>query len=391
MKSKLTSIILRRWVIIALILIIVFGAYIRLVDYRWPYLRNIDSYNFARDIEDIVSNGGAFPARNELAQAPFGVDRVISQDFYVYFVAYMYMLYHMATGTQLFQFLIWFPALLGALAAVPMYFLVKTLYDKKAAVIAAALIVFDAAIMARTLGGDPDSDGIVLLMPLIVLALYFITYKISTKEGFVKKTILLSVLTGLSLAAWYYTWSGFWFVVWIITGFLLVKIFLRFAGTKKIKYTLYSFKTQIFSYAIIIFMFLLLTVPIFGMSTIISTATGPFSFQEIKSEATTFPNVYVSVAELQSPGDAKEIINRIGISFFFLIFSLIYLLYSFVKKRQHIDTIILLLIWFVGPFLATLVAVRFTILFSAPIAIGTGILFSKILRLASGEDKGVDD
>jgi asparagine N-glycosylation enzyme membrane subunit Stt3 len=390
MKQKLASILLRRWVIIALILIIVFGAYVRLVDYRWPYLRNIDSYNFARDIEDIISNHGALPARNELAQAPFGVDRVISQDFYVYFAAYVYMFYHAATGTEMFQFLLLFPALLGALLAVPMYFLVKTLYDKKAAVMAAAFIVFDTAIMARTLAGDPDSDGIVLIMPLIVLALYFMTYKISS-AGFTKKTIIMSLLTGLSLAAWYYTWSGYWFVVWIITSFLLAKIVIRFFGTKKIMYSIRSFKTQIFSYAIIIAILLLLTVPVFGASPIVSTVTGPFSFQEIKSEAKTFPNVYVSVAELQAPGDAKEIINRIGMPFFFLVFSLIYLLYSFAKKRQHADIIILLLIWFVGPFIATLAAIRFTILFSAPIAIGTGILFSKILRLTSGEDKSMDD
>ena len=55
------------------------------------------------------------------------------------------------------------------------------------------------------------------------------------------------------------------------------------------------------------------------------------------------------------------------------------------------DTVILLLIWFIGPLLATIVAVRFSILFSAPIAIGSAIFLSKMFRLASGEDQKFED
>ncbi len=391
-KNTLLAFLSKRWVIIALVVIMILGMYIRLIDYRWPYLRNIDSYNFARDIEDIVNNGGALPARNELAQAPFGVDRVISQDFYVYFSAYAYMFYHIfSQGTSLFQFLIWFPAFLAALMAIPMYFLAKTLYDRKAGVLAAAFIMFDASIIARTLGGDPDSDGIVLLMPLVVMALFVVAHKISLEQGFRKKTIVLSIAAGLALTAWYYTWSGFWFVVWLITGFVFLKIVTSFIKTKNARQTLHNYRSPIFSYVIIILLFFAFTVPVFGVNPIVSTITGPIQFPEIKSEARTFPNVYVSVAELQNPSDAKEIINRIGSPFFLMIFCIIYLLFSFIKKRQHLDTIILLAIWFVGPFLATLVAIRFTILFSAPVAIAAGILFSKLFRLASGEDKNMSD
>jgi len=48
---------------------------------------------------------------------------------------------------------------------------------------------------------------------------------------------------------------------------------------------------------------------------------------------------------------------------------------------KHLDTLIILLIWFIGPFYATLTAVRFSILFSAPIAIGSAIILSKILSI----------
>ncbi len=64
-----------------------------------------------------------------------------------------------------------------------------------------------------------------------------------------------------------------------------------------------------------------------------------------------------------------------------MVYALIYLLYSYFKTKMHMDTVLLLIIWFVGPFLATILAVRFSILFSAPMAIGSGIILSKILNM----------
>ena len=66
--------------------------------------------------------------------------------------------------------------------------------------------------------------------------------------------------------------------------------------------------------------------------------------------------------------------------------SLIYLAISaLMKKTGHIDTFILLLIWFVGPLIATAIGVRFSILFAAPIAIGAAIFISKVFRIIEGE------
>ena len=74
-----------------------------------------------------------------------------------------------------------------------------------------------------------------------------------------------------------------------------------------------------------------------------------------------------------------------------MIYTLIYLLYSYYKKRHHVDTVLLLLVWFLGPFTATIVAIRFSTLFSAPLAIGSAILLSKLVRMGTGEDKSWSD
>src|SRR3989344_2151746 len=202
---------------IAISLIIVLGIYVRTLDYRWPYLRNIDSYNFYRLMDHIVENNGVLPQNDDLVLSPDGVVRVIGEPF-IYIGAYSYMLVRIFfPALQLWEYLIWFPAILASLMAVPMYFIGKLLYDKKAGIMAAAFIVFDSAVMSRTLGGDPDSDAIVLLLPLIIIALFLYTYKIA--EDGKKKALIFSALTGISLGVWIFTWSGYWFVLWIITGF----------------------------------------------------------------------------------------------------------------------------------------------------------------------------
>jgi asparagine N-glycosylation enzyme membrane subunit Stt3 len=391
-KDTFVKFIKRHWVVLALIFIIILGIQVRMIDYRWPYLRNIDSYDFARLIDQTVQNNGVYPNFDMLKLAPDGI-KTSPTNFYIYVGAYSYMFFHMLmSGLQLFQFLLWFPAVLAALMAIPMYFIGKALYDKRAGIIAALFIVFDTSIMTRTLGGDPDSDAIVMLMPLIVMALFLVTYKMTEKKGSIKKIVLMSVITGISLILWQLTWGGYWFVISLITFFVLLKLLADLIRIKNIKRLIIEKKLLIILYLIVILIFIGYNVAqTHDLNIVFVSITGPLGFQEIKAETGTFPNVYVSVAELQNPSDARDIINRTGMPFFIMVFSLIYLIYSYIKKRQHLDTLILLAIWFVGPFLATLVAIRFTTLFSAPIAIGSGIFFTKLIRLVTGEDKSLED
>ncbi len=390
LKQKIFEFFKKYWVVFVLIFIVILSTEVRLIDYRWPYLRNIDSYNFASQIEDTVKLG-YLPAWDQYKLAPTGMGRN-PYDPYIYIGYYSYEFFRLFFPSMtLYSYLVWFPALLGSLTAIPMYFIGKKLYDKRAGILAAAFIVFDTAMMARTLGGDPDSDGIVLLMPLIVIALFIYTYKLSLNKKFDKKLVFLAILTGLAAGVWRYAWGGYWFVLWLITGFIILKIVFDAIRLKDIRMLISENKHTVLSYLIIIIMFLLVTIPYYGPTGIVSTITGPIEFPTIKSETGQFPNVYVSVAELQSPGDFRQILNQVGLPFFTLIFSLFYLAYSYIRKRQHLDTMILLGIWFLGPFLATFVAIRFTILFSAPIAIGSGILFAKIIRMATGEDRSIED
>jgi len=358
-------------------------------------------------MDEIVANGGVMPSFDNLMLAPDGAPRKVELFPYQYLGAYSYMFVRIFADIQLWQWLIYLPAILASLMAIPMYYIGKILYDRRAGVLAAFFVVFDISNISRTLGGDPDSDAIVLLFPLIVMAVFLFTYKYIEKEKLNKKAILFSIITGILLGLWGHIWVGYWYVIWLITGMIILKFLIDYMRTKNLRQEWQNIKHIIYSYIIMIVIMSLILVPFFGLSKIANAFTGPIEFQDIKKdtsimsgEKTIFPNVYVSVAELQESGGIKDIILRtttlqgplLFISpFFLMIYALIYLLYSYYKKKQHLDTAILLLIWFLGPLLATIIAVRFTVLFSAPMAIGSAIILTKLWRMARGEDEKFED
>jgi asparagine N-glycosylation enzyme membrane subunit Stt3 len=350
-----------------------------------------------------VQNGGFLPPHDNYMLAPNGINRAMELFPYQNFAAWSYMFLHaFLPNLEIWQYLVYLPAFLAVLAAIPTYFIVKTLYDRKAAVLAAFFIVFDISNVSRSLAGDPDTDAMVILMPLIVMAFFLYTYKyIDGKKSFDIKALLFIMLTGILLGLWTFTWIGYWYITWLITGFFVIKFLLNFVKFRKIKDAWQPIKYPVFSYMIMLVIFMLMVIPFYGTSRVLYTVTGPFEFSAIKTEENIkFPNVYVSVAELQESGGIKDIIQRTSVidfntnplaifisPFFFIIYALIYLTYSYYKKGQHIDTVILLLIWFIGPFIATIVAVRFSLLFSAPMAIGSGILLSKAWNMITKGEK----
>ena len=394
----------KRWTIIALIIIISLGIGLRVSDFHWNYLRNIDSYTFYRWMDDISVNG-KLPLHDNLTYAPIGEERQAQIYPYQHLGAYSYNFVHLFfPNMQMWQWLIWFTPILASLAAIPMYFIGKMLYNRKAGVLAAFFIVFEVSNISRSLGGDPDNDAIVILMPLIVMAAFIYTYKYIDKiKSFTPKFFLYTAVVGALLGLWGHTWAGFWYVAWMMFGFLFLKLILSVAKLRSLKLIAKENKHLIAAYVLFLVFLALTVVPYFGWGKLTTAITGPIDFQSIKSEeGIQHPNVYVSVAELQQSGGIKEILQRTSAlngpwlllsPFFLMLYAIIYLVYSSViyitrkRGKQHFDTVILLLIWFVFPLLATVIAVRFSILFSAPMAIGSGIILAKILDMALKKEK----
>ena len=396
----------KSWPAITILLLIILSVHIRTIDYNWPYLRNIDSYTFAREIERIVENG-YLPETDPFALSPnfYNVPESVSTKRYILYQhlgAYGFFLTKIIfPDIELFEYLIYLPTIIISLVAIPAYFIGRYLYDRRTGILTAFFILFNTSNIQRTLGGDPDTDAIVILIPLIVMALFLITYTyINTKKKFDRKAIFYSFLTGISLFLWSHTWVGYWYIVWLIFGFLAAKTLMTFILKQNLTETLNKQKNVLKGFLLIMGIFFVIDFPFSGLNEVTSIIQGPFNFQGIKTEEDIFPNVYVSVAELQPSGGFLSVIQRIipvdGFAvlfspFLLMIYGLIYLTYSYIKTKNHLDTIILLVLWFLGPFLATVVAVRFAILFSAPIAIGSAIFLAKLIKISLKEHEKISD
>jgi asparagine N-glycosylation enzyme membrane subunit Stt3 len=261
----------------------------------------------------------------------------------------------------------------------------------------AFLVVFNPAIFMRSLGGDPDSDAMVMLIQLIAMALFMFSYK-AAHESDEKRLIstraaVFSVLAGLAMTAFALTWVGYWYMFYLITGVVLATIAVDAArrGSFGPMAIWKASKGMLISYALMAVIFFAASSAFHGPGFTWATIREPFASLQMKVESGDFPNVYVSVQEMMAGGTVSEIIQRAGTIFFFLTFILCipYLIGSYISKRKHADTMILILLWAMGALFATLTAVRFSILLAIPISLGSAIVLAKIWRMALGEDKGL--
>jgi len=392
---------------LALILIMLVSAEVRLFGYydstgvpRWSFLRNIDSYYYLRYIDMTLENNGVLPSIDIYKQSPNGEAIGYQHMFYSYLGAYSYLALGKPFGQTLPEFLAWFPVLLSSLIVIPVYYLGKYLYDKKAGVFASIFAVLALPFMSRSLGGDPDSDAIVMLLFFTALALFWAAKAVIGRP---KRVIALTVGFGLSVAAFALTWTGFWFPVWIIGAFLVLKTLVTLLRTRNIRQTFHNVKWLwgILFGAWAVFAVVLL--PVAGLSSITLPATqGTNFFSVYKVESTMmFPNVDVSVAEAQAGSSIQNIISDasgIGAAsqitgmpfvlmmlispFLLMLGCFAYLMYAYYKRREGLDTLFFVGILFVVFMFASVTAARGNMFLAPIIGLCAGIMLSKLWEWA---------
>jgi asparagine N-glycosylation enzyme membrane subunit Stt3 len=435
--KKAVKFLRAHWAFIAIAALFILSVYIRMAgyynfadgSYRWPYLRNIDSYAFFADVEDIVQ--GNRMDYNDLALAPYGTTRAWPYSgVYQYASAYSYMIYNSAFPIPLDRYMAWFPAIFASLLVIPAYYIGKILYDRKAGVLTALFMTFSPQIMSRTLGGDPDNDGFVMLVAMLSVALFLFTYKYYSKQeslirkaGYLQraKNLALGLVNGIVLGFFGVSWAGYWFVFVLFLGFLALKVVLSVARHFKhrenlLRAIIKDVKQPVFLVAIMLVGFWAVTVPIFGPHWFYDPVLQPLGLSGvlagsgggIKGEAFEFPNVYVSVAELQLGGQVRDVairssgvdtaasVSRLPLElllilspFIMSILAIGYLGYSYYKRREHGDTLLFVGLWAIGMVYASVVAVRFAIFLAPVFAICSSIFMAKAWRIVTGQDKTV--
>lgn len=313
-----------------------------------PYFSEMDSYYNFRLTEDLVNHGylgdtkvngtqwdlhSSFPPGQSAEYPP-----MISM---VTVAAYKFINIFSKVPLQAVGF--WIGAFIASLAVIPAYLLVRRITNDYGGITAGLLVGLAPAYFAHTFAGFFDTDMFNMLFPLLVV--YFFVLSILAKD--IKNRSIFAGLSAVSMLLFSMAWQGWWYIFYLVVGttvvyLILSKFLFNFKPIKsveEIKGRLSWFNDKPELYSLILFFVLsLVFMGIYlGAAGLLSALTEPLSVTQLQSTATasSYPNVYVSVSELQIPS-IFEIINGVGgyLPFIFGILGVVALIWGLITKDK---------------------------------------------------------
>lgn len=157
---------------------------------------------------------------------------------------------------------VWSTAFWGALTVVPVYFLGKETFGRRAGLVAAFFLAVMPSHVQRSVLSNADHDSIILF--LIVVTFYFVLRAVKTQQqrkwvesyrspasirkGFVeyarnnRTSILYALMAGTAFASVIMTWVGFGYAAVLILAYYIIQVFLnKFKGIDSFSVTMTIF------------------------------------------------------------------------------------------------------------------------------------------------------
>lgn len=198
-----------------IILLIIFSSalWFRSFPARFSEIQALDPFFFYRMGLEVMDNNWQLGI-DYMRYHPSGVDT--AQYHYlipIYLPAFVYtLLVSLGMNMHYLHFAIMWPAWLGALACIPMYFLGKELYSKKAGLFAAFFLAVVPAFITRTSAGFFEKEPIAGVF--IVGSVYFFV------RAFKRGSWLSGIVAGACLAMVSLAWGGVQYIYMLYAGFL---------------------------------------------------------------------------------------------------------------------------------------------------------------------------
>jgi Uncharacterized membrane protein, required for N-linked glycosylation len=179
------------------------------------YLQALDPYYIYRASQHLAYTGG-IPQTDFLMYFPYNSPFYLHNIGEIIFPAVGYWLGGSLIFNNYLEWAQFYPALMGALSTVGMYFLGKELFDKKTGVFAAFFLAVIPGVMRRTSAGffEKEPTGTFFMM----LTLLFFTRSWKYKDR------LSGIISGLSLAFFSISWGGskmLWLLMPLVVGSVL--------------------------------------------------------------------------------------------------------------------------------------------------------------------------
>ena len=315
-------------------------------DSGMPYFTELDSYYNYRLTENYLSTGHLGDTQvngtdwDSLSTSPYGREANY-EPVIVMLAAWVYNFVNMFGTVSLTQVAFWLGPIVGSLAVLPAFFIVKRSTGSTWGAIVAGIIAGAApAYFSHTYGGFFDTDMFNVLFPLMIVL--FLTESFYAKKPVFKA--LYAVISALFLGLFSLSWSGYAYMVLLTFGTLILYFPISYLVDKldgkdlsnKKEWLLNNQATITFVVFVIVSVIVLAltvgtsfvetTIGILGMSTSLQSATA----------GSAYPNVYVSVGEMQIP-QVIDVINNTG-GLFPILFALMGFVLMFHGLRKKAKT-----------------------------------------------------
>ena len=323
-----------------------------------PYFSEMDSYYNLRLTEDYIDHGYVGDEKINNTEwdmhryAPTG-EAVSYEMGIVYVTSFLHNLFGNQTVKET---AFWTGAIISALAVVPAFIFSRRLTNDYGAIVATLIIALAPNYFSHTFAGFFDTD-----MFYYIFALFFVFFFVETirAKNIVFK-ILFAVLSILSIGLFSMSWQGYIFYVGLMGLFAVVYLiacyFFNVGDDNQDEYSnkLQWFIRQNELLSIIIlgvvgFVGLALFQGIDGVLGIFGSVTGLLSLQSASRTVGGFPNVLISVAEMQMPNllgggmtsaflaNTNGVVNGIGgMAILFAGLAVLYVLVSRVLKLRKV-------------------------------------------------------
>ena len=295
-----------------------------------PYFSEMDSYYNLRMTQDYLNNGHLGDTIingtpwDEHSYAPEGRNAEYPP-LIVYITAFTYKFMNLFSSTPLATVAFWIGSIVGSLCVIPAYLFIRRLTNDYGGIAAALLVATAPAYFAHTFAGFFDTDMFNVIFPILIV--WFFVEGILADN--IKSRTIYVIFSAIFLFLFSYAWEGWWYMIYLIAGvgiiYLLLSNYILKMGTikpfKDYPDKLTWFKDQKELYVLVIFIILgsVLVMINEGVIGYFQTLLGAFGYTGIQSTVTgtSYPNVLVSVSELQIPS-LGDIIGGVGIGAFIM-------------------------------------------------------------------------
>lgn len=299
-----------------------------------PYFTEIDSYYNYRLTENYLSTGHLGDTQvngtdwDSLSTSPHGREANY-QPVIIMLAAWAYNVANIFGTVSLTQIAYWLGPFIGSLAVLPAFYIVKRSTGSIWGAIIAGVIAGAApAYFSHTYAGFFDTDMFNVLLPLMIVL--FLTESIYAKKPIFKA--VFAALSAITLALFSLTWSGYAYMILLTFGTLIFYFPASYIMDKMDGKDLSNKKEWLLNnpafitfivFAVVAIILLAITVGTSVFDTVLGVVGMSTSLQSATA-GSAYPNVYVSVGEMQIP-QVIDIINNTG-----GLFPILYAIFGFI-------------------------------------------------------------